>query len=210
MARSARKTGKDPVQARSARRVSRILEAATALILEEGASGFALSAVAKRAETAQGSLYQFFPSREALLERLHREAAEAFEAAAAEARAAFVAAAEKTPEALVDAFLPRLAAVYQAHPAYPEIRRARRRDPGALAIEAAADGAAAEALALSLREAAPGLSEAAAEAAAYAVVEAGDALLSAAEAEEGPAAEALRRETRRLLVAYARAVAAEA
>jgi len=59
-----------PVQARGERRVDAILDAAAALIGEVGYEEFTLRAVAKRSGSAIGSIYHFFPDREALVDAL--------------------------------------------------------------------------------------------------------------------------------------------
>ncbi|WP_417321038.1 TetR/AcrR family transcriptional regulator [Emcibacter sp.] len=60
-------TPKKPVQKRSQERVARILAAAEELLKDEGAPGVTAHAVADKAEVPPSSVYQFFPSREAIL-----------------------------------------------------------------------------------------------------------------------------------------------
>lgn len=57
----------EPTQERSRRRVERILEAARELLCEEEAGQLKMRELAARAGVPVGSLYQFFPDREALL-----------------------------------------------------------------------------------------------------------------------------------------------
>lgn len=64
---------KAPVQARSARLVSDILEAAARVLGKEGARRFTTVRVAEEAGVSIGSLYQYFPSKEALLFRLQTD-----------------------------------------------------------------------------------------------------------------------------------------
>lgn len=59
-----------PVQARGERRVDAILDAAAALIAEIGYDELTLRKVAKRSGSAIGSIYHFFPDKEALLDAL--------------------------------------------------------------------------------------------------------------------------------------------
>ncbi|NVM74588.1 AcrR family transcriptional regulator [Duganella sp. SG902] len=77
---------KVPRQSRSAHTVEAILEAA-ALVLEEGGlEGFNTNAVARRAGASIGTLYQYFPSKDALtLALLQREEGKYREAATAAA-----------------------------------------------------------------------------------------------------------------------------
>jgi AcrR family transcriptional regulator len=59
-----------PRQQRSQRRVDVILDAAAQLVTEVGYEALTTSAVALRADTSIGSLYQFFPNKDALLHAL--------------------------------------------------------------------------------------------------------------------------------------------
>jgi AcrR family transcriptional regulator len=66
-----------PHQARGAQRITRILDAAAEVIGEVGYDATTTVLIATRAHTAIGSLYQFFPNKEAivagLLERYHED-----------------------------------------------------------------------------------------------------------------------------------------
>jgi AcrR family transcriptional regulator len=64
---------KRPIQARSARLVADILEAAARVLAKEGARRFTTVRVAEEAGVSIGSLYQYFPSKEALLFRLQTD-----------------------------------------------------------------------------------------------------------------------------------------
>lgn len=64
---------KSPSQARSARLVADILEAAARVLAREGARRFTTVRVAEEAGVSVGSLYQYFPSKEALLFRLQTD-----------------------------------------------------------------------------------------------------------------------------------------
>jgi len=59
-----------PVQPRGLRRMERILDAADAEIARAGFESATTNAIARRARTAIGSLYQFFPNKEAVLAAL--------------------------------------------------------------------------------------------------------------------------------------------
>jgi AcrR family transcriptional regulator len=65
-----------PRQDRGLQRVELILDAAEALIAEFGVEATSTNAIAERAKTSMGSLYHFFPSKEALIEALARRFAE--------------------------------------------------------------------------------------------------------------------------------------
>ena len=65
-----------PSQDRGLQRVEQILDAAESLVAELGVEGTSTNAIAERAKTSMGSLYHFFPSKEALIEALARRFAE--------------------------------------------------------------------------------------------------------------------------------------
>ena len=60
----------EPTQARSRQKVERLLDAALALAVEQGSLDIKVTEVAKRAGVAIGTLYQFFPTRTALIAKL--------------------------------------------------------------------------------------------------------------------------------------------
>jgi AcrR family transcriptional regulator len=55
-----------PIQVRGETRVRSLLQAAEAVFAEQGYDGATMSAIAHRADAPIGSLYQFFPSKEAI------------------------------------------------------------------------------------------------------------------------------------------------
>src|SRR5581483_12103576 len=59
-----------PQQARGQRRIDAILDAAEAVLVEAGFEGLTTNAIAKHAEMSIGSLYQFFPNKEAIVEAM--------------------------------------------------------------------------------------------------------------------------------------------
>ncbi|WP_026259119.1 TetR/AcrR family transcriptional regulator [Uliginosibacterium gangwonense] len=63
---------KTPVQARSRATVDAIIQAATYILTEVGWEGLTTNAVAERAGVNIGSLYQFFPNKEAVIAELQR------------------------------------------------------------------------------------------------------------------------------------------
>jgi AcrR family transcriptional regulator len=84
MARSARtpplKPRKKPTQPRSKQTVAALLEAAAQVLERDGLEGFNTNAVAERAGVSIGSLYQYFPGKDALTLALMRRESERFHA----------------------------------------------------------------------------------------------------------------------------------
>ncbi len=64
---------KQPRQARSTLLVAAVLEAAVRVLSSEGAGRFTMARVAEKAGVSVGSLYQYFPNKEAILFRLQTD-----------------------------------------------------------------------------------------------------------------------------------------
>lgn len=69
-ARSRSRARKLPTQARARETVAAIVEAAARILEERGHAGFSTNAVAERAGVGIGSLYQYFPRKDALIAAL--------------------------------------------------------------------------------------------------------------------------------------------
>ncbi len=69
-----------PTQARSRARVRRLLDAAEELLAAEGAEALTTTRVAEKAGVSVGSLYQYLPDKEAIIEALARRYLAEFEA----------------------------------------------------------------------------------------------------------------------------------
>jgi AcrR family transcriptional regulator len=67
---------KQPLQARSQATIEAIVEAAAQLISARGLDGFNTNAVAERAGVSIGSLYQYFPNKDAIMAALIRRTQE--------------------------------------------------------------------------------------------------------------------------------------
>ena len=63
---------REPVQARAKERVSRILDATEALVIEEGVVNLTVNNIAARADVPIGSMYQYFTNRDEVLRALAR------------------------------------------------------------------------------------------------------------------------------------------
>lgn len=122
---------REPTQERSRERVARILDATAAILDEHGLEAVNTNAIAKRARVPVGSVYQFFPNRDAILEALA-------EAGLAKLDAHFVpllASAKKSADAraivravlraLRDAYvsIPGLAALVGSTSGHPKLER---------------------------------------------------------------------------------------
>ena len=62
--------GRQPRQERSRQRVENILAAALELVVEQGAEALAMREVARRADVQISSIYQYFPSKSAIIREL--------------------------------------------------------------------------------------------------------------------------------------------
>jgi AcrR family transcriptional regulator len=64
---------KQPQQARSAELVSAVIEAASLVLMKEGATRFTTARVAEKAGVSVGSLYQYFPNKASILFQLQAD-----------------------------------------------------------------------------------------------------------------------------------------
>jgi AcrR family transcriptional regulator len=108
---------KRPAQARSRATVEALLDATARILVRRGLAGASTNAVAAAAGVSVGSLYQYFPSKHALVSALHerhaRELLAVLDCALAEDRARSF---ERTVEALVRALV-------EAHRVNPALHR---------------------------------------------------------------------------------------
>ncbi|HEX5830308.1 MAG TPA: TetR/AcrR family transcriptional regulator [Gemmatimonadaceae bacterium] len=190
-----------PTQRRSQERLERIARAAGELCAELGADAVTMDAIAQRAGTSIGSLYQFFPNRDALLEAVAERYVADLEPLLAGELLDDVAA--RPLAELVDAVLAPFERFHSTHPGYfailfaPPGSAALRRVRGRLR-ERLVRGA--ERL---FRERASRLAPAKRRRLAVTAVEAARALLQYAETHVAPRGRAsMRAELRAMLVAY--------
>jgi len=103
-----------PQQSRGQRRITAILDAAEALFAEVGYDATTTNAIAARAQTAIGSLYQFFPNKEAVLRALVARFLDEMRAVLDRALAGAAAAPDLPPGAVLDRVLDPLLALRAA------------------------------------------------------------------------------------------------
>ena len=108
-----------PRQSRGHRRVDLLLDAAAEVIAEHGLPAATAEAIALRARTAKGSLYQFFPNRDAVVAALAMRFAD-------ELRAVHEKAFATDPhglsiERLIDRIVRPLAAFHDRNPAFRRV-----------------------------------------------------------------------------------------
>ncbi len=113
-----------PKQKRSKFRMDSLLDTAAILIVEQGAGGMALSHIAKRAGISQGSLYQYFGSREDVLEALHlRYIQQVLDILSELEMEAGTFEPSTSLEKLAQSIVRHFSPFYVANPGYAELRR---------------------------------------------------------------------------------------
>jgi len=101
---------KRPRQPRAEATVAAVVEAAARILEAEGLGGFNTNAVAAKAGVSIGSLYQYFPGKDAIMAALIQREAAAFDAALAQA----IAAARDLGTSSAVALLARVTVAHQA------------------------------------------------------------------------------------------------
>ncbi len=117
---------REPVQARSRRTVERILEAAEAIIGEQGVEAATTRAIAERAGVVAPSLYRFFEDRDAIFDALLEAMLEKLEAATEEAERGFRGA---SVEAFVRLEFDVHVSFYEDHPSLARLWHGGRASP---------------------------------------------------------------------------------
>jgi AcrR family transcriptional regulator len=108
-----------PRQTRGQRRVELLLDAAAEVIAEQGLQAATAEAIALRARTAKGSLYQFFPNRDAVVAALALRYAD--ELRAIHERAFATDPRGLSMERLIDRIIRPLAAFHDRNPAFRRV-----------------------------------------------------------------------------------------
>ena len=108
-----------PQQDRGQRRIERILDAAAEVIGEVGVEAASTNAIAARAATSVGSLYQFFPNKDAIVQALALRYTAMFGRLKETILA--VEVADQPLEAMMRGIVEPIAAFCDAHPAYRHV-----------------------------------------------------------------------------------------
>jgi AcrR family transcriptional regulator len=168
---------REPRQARSKERVERILDVAAAIVDERGVDAVTTNAIAAEAELPVGTIYQFFPNRQAVL---HALLARGLDALDARFQPLLAPAHDDEPLAVtVDAVVDALAAAYTEIPALAALVQGLRADPRFAAVADANNERIAGWLVELVRRQVPGLPAARMRAIATTAVVATDAVLMA-------------------------------
>ncbi|MEO7084123.1 MAG: TetR/AcrR family transcriptional regulator [Gemmatimonadaceae bacterium] len=111
-----------PLQARGHRRVDLLLDAAAEIVAEVGVKAATTNAIAARAKTSVGSLYQFFPDKHALVQALAQRLVD--RGIEANQRNVWPAdPAEWSISEMVERGVRSWAAFIDKNPAYPDVAR---------------------------------------------------------------------------------------
>lgn len=108
-----------PQQDRGQRRIDRILDAAAEVIAEVGVEAASTNAIAARAATSVGSLYQFFPNKDAVVQALAARYVAEFERLKDRVMALDVA--DLPLDAMMRGIVEPIAAYCDANPAYRHV-----------------------------------------------------------------------------------------
>jgi AcrR family transcriptional regulator len=115
-----------PQQARSRARVRRLLEAADQIVATEGFAALTVRRLAETADVRIGTIYQFFPDKDALVDALARRYIAMFDTMIE----ALVAEAERQRwDDVVGTVIDAAIALYRSHPGYVAIWAGRHLSP---------------------------------------------------------------------------------
>jgi len=109
---------REPQQQRSRDRIERVLEAAERVLVEEGPAGLTTTRVAEVAGISVGSLYQYFPDKDAIVSALALRYVEQFEALANSFEPHENATVTAVAAEILDAFV----AAFRARPGFRGLR----------------------------------------------------------------------------------------
>ena len=115
-----------PQQERGQRRVEQILDAAETVFAELGVDGASMQSIADRAESSVGSLYHFFPNKDAVVEALGARYAERVSRTNEEAMP--LELAHISPDELFERVLTAQMRFIESTPAFPAVQEAVTRN----------------------------------------------------------------------------------
>jgi len=190
-----------PLQERGQRRVDAILDAAAELVAEQGVAGVTVHGVARRARTAIGSMYHFFPDLEAVLGALADRHARIMRAEL-EASRTTVDWAALTLDAAVDGFLDPLLTYIERHPDVLRVLRRPGRPGGDRRRNPELEGIMLQTAEQIVAARTPSASAAARVARAATMLALVDGVLTRTERVHTPPARTMMRELKRAIVAY--------
>lgn len=124
----AEKNAKAPSRSRGLKRVSALLDGASAVFAETGYEAATMTQIAARAGASIGSLYQFFPTKEHVAAALH---ARHLDALAGMLDLLAVEARGQPVEAAVDTLFARFVTYLETNPAFLVLGERRSLDPAA-------------------------------------------------------------------------------
>jgi AcrR family transcriptional regulator len=105
----------DPKQERSEQTIERVLEAAASVMAEVGYEAATMTAIAARAGSSIGTVYQYFPKKDSVVSVLRKRFGEAMEARLIELAAV---AATLSIDQIADRFIQQTKEFVDLHPAY--------------------------------------------------------------------------------------------
>lgn len=186
-----------PTQERSQATVERILRAADELVAEHGVHGFVLSDLPPLAKVTSGSVYQFFPGKDAILEELGRRYLEAFDE---ELDPILDELRRGYSSERMERLLATYVAQFRAHPGFRALWIGREQLPLLRESDRRHDDRVEAALRIALRDA--GIDERLSEAAARLVVAVAGPMIDASLDEDGVGDESVLDEAGHMLRAY--------
>jgi len=131
MSNSASAPRRTPQQVRGERRLAELLEAAASVMAEVGYDTATMTAIAERANASIGTLYQYFPDKEAIVRALRQQYVDEFEVR----WVPLIAGTSKLSlRQLVDRFFDIIIEYFDKRPAYIPVLNAPgsyKRDPAA-------------------------------------------------------------------------------
>lgn len=193
-------TRRQPQQERSQLRVERILDAAAAVIAEVGVEAATTNAIAAQAGTSIGSIYHFFPNKDAIVVALSERYGQQMRAVSEQTLKPEIS--ELPLAVMMEGIVRQLAAFHEHNPAYAHVYHATMNPVqpscGDRELHAAIEGM----VAALLRHRSPYLTAAEITASAKVYVETVHAMLEVAAQSPPPLREALKRELVRMMVLY--------